>query len=168
MLCCVHLTVISLSILKVLRVPLSFRCLIFKVLRTFWKVFCRFLPNLSQQCVNYYITLIFVCQHFFQTFLKSFLKSLSKLFKSFTLCSQTFLLFLCFPQATSVIISRLFTNCNPFFQFFSNFFEFFKKSGLFTDFFGTTIFKKAFIAYKYALLFVFYTLNAKDLLFILL
>ena len=121
MLCCVHLTVISLSILKVLRVPLSFRCLIFKVLRTFWKVFCRFLPNLSQQCVNYYITLIFVCQHFFQTFLKSFLKSLSKLFKSFTQCSQTFLLFLCFPQATSVIISRLFTNCNPFFQFFSNF-----------------------------------------------
>ena len=123
MLCCVHLTVISLSILKVLRVPLSFRCLIFKVLRTFWKVFCRFLPNLSQQCVNYYITLIFVCQHFFQTFLKSFLKSLSKLFKSFTQCFQTFLLFLCFPQATSVIISRLFTNCNPFFQFFSNFFK---------------------------------------------
>ena len=63
----------------------------------------------------------------FSKFLKSFLKSLSKLFKSFTQCSQTFLLFLCFPQATSVIISRLFTNCNPFFQFFSNFFEFFKK-----------------------------------------
>lgn len=58
---------------------------------------------------------------FFKLFLKSFLKSLSKLFKSFTLCFQTFLLFLCFPQATSVIISRLFTNCNPFFQFFSNF-----------------------------------------------
>lgn len=91
------------SILKVLRVPLSFRCLIFKVLRTFWKVFCRFLPNLSQQCVNYYITLIFVCQHFFQTFLKSFLKSLSKLFKSFTQCFQTFLLFLCFTQATLLL-----------------------------------------------------------------
>lgn len=164
MLCCVHLTVISLSILKVLRVPLSFRCLIFKVLRTFWKVFCRFLPNLSQQCVNYYITLIFVCQHFFQTFLKSFLKSLSKIFKSFTQCFQTFLLFLCFPQATSVIISRLFTNCNPFFQIFLNFL----KKWLITDFFGTTFFKKAFIAYKYTLLFVFYTLDAKDLLFILL
>ena len=91
------------SILKVLRVPLSFRCLIFKVLRTFWKVFCRFLPNLSQQCMNYYITLIFVCQHFFQTFLKSFLKSLSKLFKSFTQCFQTFLLFLCFTQATLLL-----------------------------------------------------------------
>ena len=120
MLCCVHLTVISLSILKVLRVPLSFRCLIFKVLRTFWKVFCRFLPNLSQQCVNYYITLIFVCQHFFQTFLKSFLKSLSKLFKSFTLCFQTFLLFLCFPQAQDILYHR-FTKSQPFFE------KFFKK-----------------------------------------
>ena len=75
MLCCVHLTVISLSILKVLRVPLSFRCLIFKVLRTVRKVFCRFLPSLSQQCVCYYITRFPVCQHFFQTFLKSFFKA---------------------------------------------------------------------------------------------
>ena len=82
MLCCVHLTVISLSILKVLRVPLSFRCLIFKVLRTFRKVFCWFLPNLSQQCVNYYITLIFVCQHFFSNFLKALLSAL-KLFCCF-------------------------------------------------------------------------------------
>ena len=88
MLCCVHLTVISLSILKVLRVPLSFRCLIFKVLRTFWKVFCRFLPNLSQQCVSYYITFIFVCQHFFSKFLKSFLKSLSLLLKAFSMFSN--------------------------------------------------------------------------------
>lgn len=167
MLCCVHLTVISLSILKVLRVPLSFRCLIFKVLRTFWKVFCRFLPNLSQQCVNYYITLIFVCQHFFQTFLKSFLKSLSKLFKSFTQCFQTFLLFLCFPQATLLLYHALLQIATPFFNFFQIFLNFLKK-WLITDFFGTTFFKKAFIAYKYTLLFVFYTLDAKDLLFILL
>ena len=124
MLCCVHLTVISLSILKVLRVPLSFRCLIFKVLRTFWKVFCRFLPNLSQQCVNYYITLIFVCQHFFQTFLKSFLKSLSKLFKSFTQCFQTFLLFLCFPQAQDILYHR-FTKSQPFFENFLKKFAFY-------------------------------------------
>ena len=127
MLCCVHLTVISLSILKVLRVPLSFRCLIFKVLRTFWKVFCRFLPNLSQQCVNYYITLIFVCQHFFQTFLKSFLKSLSKLFNSFTQCSQTFLLFLCFPQATLLLYHPFLQIATPFFNFFQIFLNFLKK-----------------------------------------
>lgn len=116
MLCCVHLTVISLSILKVLRVPLSFRCLIFKVLRTFWKVFCRFLPNLSQQCVNYYITFIFVCQHFFKVFKKFFEISFIT-FKSFFLCFQTFLLFV-LSSSDFVIISLLFTNCNPFFQFF--------------------------------------------------
>ena len=86
-------TVISLSILKVLRVPLSFRCLIFKVLRTFWKVFCRFLPNLSQQCVNYYITLIFVCQHFFKSFLKSFLNFFQNFLKAL-FCA--FKLFCCF------------------------------------------------------------------------
>ena len=39
----------------------------------------------------------------FSNFLKSFLKSLSKLFKSFTQCFQTFLLFLCFPQATLLL-----------------------------------------------------------------
>ncbi len=102
MLCCVHLTVISLSILKVLRVPLSFRCLIFKVLRTFWKVFCRFLPNLSQQCVNYYIIFILVCQHFFQSFLKVFLKSLSLLLKAF-FCVFKLFCCLCFPQATLLL-----------------------------------------------------------------
>ena len=121
MLCCVHLTVISLSILKVLRVPLSFRCLIFKVLRTFWKVFCRFLPNLSQQCVNYYITLIFVCQHFFQTFLKSFFEiSFKTFYKLYSVLSNFSVVFV-LSSSDFVIISPLFTNCNPFFQFFSNF-----------------------------------------------
>lgn len=125
MLCCVHLTVISLSILKVLRVPLSFRCLIFKVLRTFWKVFCRFLPNLSQQCVNYYITLIFVCQHFFQTFLKSFFEiSFKTFYKLYSVLSNFSVVFV-LSSSDFVIISPLFTNCNPFFQFFSKFFEFF-------------------------------------------
>ena len=128
MLCCVHLTVNLWVSSKYYGFLYLSRCLIFKVLRTFWKVFCRFLPNLSQQCVNYYITLIFVCQHFFQTFLKSFLKSLSKLFKSFTLCFQTFLSFLCFPQATLLLYHPFLQIATPFFNFFQiflNFFEFF-------------------------------------------
>ena len=87
----------------------------------FLESFCRFLPNLSQQCVNYYITLIFVCQHFFQTFLKSFLKSLSKLFKSFTLCSQTFLLFLCCPPATLLLYHAFLQIATLFFNFFQIF-----------------------------------------------
>ena len=107
----------SLSILKVLRVPLSFRCLIFKVLRTFWKVFCRFLPNLSQQCVNYYITFIFVCQHFFSKFLKSFLKSLSLLLKAF-FCAFKLFCCLCFPQATLILYHSFLQIATPFFNFF--------------------------------------------------
>ena len=72
MLCCVHLTVNLWVSSKYYGFLYLSRCLIFKVLRTFWKVFCRFLPNLSQQCVNYYITFIFVCQHFFKVFKKFF------------------------------------------------------------------------------------------------
>ena len=115
MLCASHCK--SLSILKVLRVPLSFRCLIFKVLRTFWKVFCRFLPNLSQQCVNYYITFIFVCQHFFSKFLKSFLKSLSLLLKAF-FCAFKLFCCLCFPQATLILYHSFLQIATPFFNFF--------------------------------------------------
>ena len=55
-------------------------------------------------------------------FLKSFLKSLSKLFKSFTLCSQTFLLFLCFPQATLLLYHPFLQIATPFFKFFKKFF----------------------------------------------
>ena len=116
MLCCVHLTVNLWVSSKYYGFLYLSRCLIFKVLRTFWKVFCRFLPNLSQQCVNYYITFIFVCQHFFKVFKKFFEISFIT-FKSFFLCLQTFLLFV-LSSSDFVIISLLFTNCNPFFQFF--------------------------------------------------
>ena len=116
MLCCVHLTVNLWVSSKYYGFLYLSRCLIFKVLRTFWKVFCRFLPNLSQQCVNYYITFIFVCQHFFKVFKKFFEISFIT-FKSFFLCFQTFLLFV-LSSSDFVSISLLFTNCNPFFQFF--------------------------------------------------
>jgi len=102
MLCCVHLTVNLWVSSKYYGFLYLSRCLIFKVLRTFWKVFCRFLPNLSQQCVNYYITFIFFCQHFFSKFLKSFLKSLSLLLKAF-FCAFKLFCCLCFPQATLLL-----------------------------------------------------------------
>ena len=111
MLCCVHLTVISLSILKVLRVPLSFRCLIFKVLRTFRKVFCRFLPSLSQQCVCYYITRFPVCQHFFQTFLKSFFKA-----------HQVFSVLSPLSSSARYIIPPIYEKSTFFYSFFKKFF----------------------------------------------
>ena len=117
MLCCVHLTVNLWESSKYYGFLYLSRCLIFKVLRTFWKVFCRFLPNLSQQCVNYYITFIFVCQHFFSKFLKSFLKSLSLLFKSF-FCAFKLFCCLCFPQATSLLYHSFLQIATPFFNFF--------------------------------------------------
>jgi len=61
-----------------------------------------------------------------------------------------------------------FYKLQPLFSIFSIFFEFFKKVAYSLPFSAQLFFKKAFIAYKYTLLFVFYTLDAKDLLFILL
>ena len=115
MLCCVHLTVNLWVSSKYYGFLYLSRCLIFKVLRTFWKVFCRFLPNLSQQCVNYYITFIFVCQHFFSKFLKSFLKSLSLLLKAF-FCAFKLFCCLCFPQAT-LLLYHNYTESQYLFKF---------------------------------------------------
>ena len=117
MLCCVHLTVNLWVSSKYYGFLYFSRCLIFKVLRTFWKVFCRFLPNRSQQCVNYYITFISVCQHFFSKFLKSFLKSLSLLLKAF-FCAFKLFCCLCFPQATSLLYHSFLQIATPFFNFF--------------------------------------------------
>ena len=75
MLCCVHLTVISLSILKVLRVPLSFRCLIFKVLRTFSESFLSvFTDLLSTVRMLLYHTLSCLST-LFSNFFKKFFKA---------------------------------------------------------------------------------------------
>ena len=116
MLCCVHLTVNLWVSSKYYGFLYLSRCLIFKVLRTFWKVFCRFLPNLSQQCVNYYITFIFVCQHFFQSFSKFFEISFIT-FKSFFCVFKPFCC-LCFPQATSLLYHSFLQIATPFFNFF--------------------------------------------------
>ena len=102
MLCCVHLTVNLWVSSKYYGFLYLSRCLIFKVLRTFWKVFCRFLPNLSQQCVNYYITFIFVCQHFFSKFLKSFWNLFHCFSKAF-FCAFKLFCCLCFSQATLLL-----------------------------------------------------------------
>ena len=124
MLCCVHLTVISLSILKVLRVPLSFSLFNFQgpthFLESFLSVLTEPLSTVRELLYHTY----FCLSTLFQTFLKSFLKSLSKLFKSFTLCSQTFLLFLCFPQAQDILYHR-FTKSQPFFENFLKKFAFY-------------------------------------------
>ena len=114
MLCCVHLTVNLWVSSKYYGFLYLSRCLIFKVLRTFWKVFCRFLPNLSQQCVNYYITFIFVCQHFFQNFKKVFEISFIT-FKSFFLCFQTFLLFML--SSATLLLYHNYTESQYLFKF---------------------------------------------------
>ena len=116
MLCCVHLTVNLWVSSKYYGFLYLSRCLIFKVLRTFWKVFCRFLPNLSQQCMNYYITFIFVCQHFFKVFKKFFEISFIT-FKSF-FCAFKLFCCLCFPQATSLLYHSFLQIATPFFNFF--------------------------------------------------
>ena len=101
MLCASHCK--SLSILKVLRVPLSFSLFNFQGPTHFLESFLSVLtePLSTVRELLYHIR--FRLSTLFSNFLKSFLKSLSKLFKSFTQCFQTFLLFLCFPQATLLL-----------------------------------------------------------------
>lgn len=125
MLCCVHLTVNLWVSSKYYGFLYLSRCLIFKVLRTFWKVFCRFLPNLSQQCVNYYITFIFVCQHFFQSFKKFFEISFIAFQKLFSVFSNL--------SVVCAFLKRLryyitpFYKLQPLFSIFLNFLFFLKK-----------------------------------------
>ena len=63
------------------------------------------------------------CQHFFQTFLKSFFEiSFKTFYKLYSVLSNFSVVFV-LSSSDFVIISPLFTNCNPFFQFFSKNFK---------------------------------------------
>ena len=115
MLCASHCK--SLSILKVLRVPLSFSLFNFQGPTHFLESFLSVLTEPLSTVRELLYHIHFRLSTLFSKFLKSFLKSLSLLFKSFFLCFQTFLLFV-LSSSDFVIISLLFTNCNPFFQFF--------------------------------------------------
>ena len=160
MLCCVHLTVNLWVSSKYYGFLYLSRCLIFKVLRTFWKVFCRFLPNLSQQCVNYYITFIFVCQHFFKVFKKFFEISFIT-FKSFFCVFKPFCC-LCFPQAT-LLLYHNYTESQYLFKFL-----------LTNQFVFSTyiLYKKlhlSIIFYKYAIFYLYHdNLSTKTIILILL
>ena len=101
MLCASHCK--SLSILKVLRVPLSFSLFNFQGPTHFLESFLSVLTEPLSTVRELLYHIHFRLSTLFSKFLKSFLKSLSKLFKSFTQCFQTFLLFLCFPQATLLL-----------------------------------------------------------------
>ena len=112
MLCCVHLTVISLSILKVLRIPLSFRCLIFKVLRTFSESFLSvFTDLLSTVRMLLYHTLSCL-----STLFSNFFKKFFKVHQVFSVLS---------PLSSSArYIIPLFYEKSTFFYNFFNFFLF--------------------------------------------
>ena len=125
MLCRVHLTVNLWVSSKYYGFLYLSRCLIFKVLRTFWKVFCRFLPNLSQQCVNYYITFIFVCQHFFKVFKKFFEISFIAFLKLFSVLLN-FSVVCAFLKRLRYYITP-FYKLQPLFSIFLNFLFFLKK-----------------------------------------
>ena len=101
MLCASHCK--SLSILKVLRVPLSFSLFNFQGPTHFLESFLSVLTEPFSTVRELLYHIHFRLSTLFSKFLKSFLKSLSLLFKSFTQCFQTFLLFLCFPQATLLL-----------------------------------------------------------------
>ena len=100
------------------------------------------------------------------TLFSNFLKALLCALKLFC-CFCAFLKRLCYYITPFYKLQPLFSIFFNFFEFFWIFLNFLKKS-LIHWLFRHNFFKKAFIAYKYALLFVFYTLDAKDLLFILL
>ena len=102
MLCCVHLTVISLSILKVLRVPLSFSLFNFQGPTHFLESFLSVLTEPLSTVRELLYHIHFRLSTLFSKFLKSFLKSLSLLFKSF-FCAFKLFSCLCFPQATLLL-----------------------------------------------------------------
>ena len=101
MLCASHCK--SLSILKVLRVPLSFSLFNFQGPTHFLESFLSVLTEPLSTVRELLYHIHFRLSTLFSKFLKSFLKSLSLLFKILFLCFQTFLLFLCFPQATLLL-----------------------------------------------------------------
>ena len=102
MLCCVHLTVNLWVSSKYYGFLYLSRCLIFKVLRTFWKVFLSVLTEPLSTVRELLYHTCFCLSTLFSKFLKSFLKSLSLLLKAF-FCAFKLFCCLCFPQATLLL-----------------------------------------------------------------
>ena len=104
---CIRDSCKSLSILKVLRVPLSFSLFNFQgpthFLESFLSVLTEPLSTVREPLYHTYFCLSTL---------------FSKLFKSFTQCFQTFLLFFCFPQATLLLYHPFLQIATPFFNFF--------------------------------------------------
>ena len=115
MLCASHCK--SLSILKVLRVPLSFSLFNFQGPTHFLESFLLVLtePLSTVRKLLYHIH--FRLSTLFSKFLKSFLKSLSLLLKTF-FCVFKLFCCLCFPQATSLLYHSFLQIATPFFNFF--------------------------------------------------
>ena len=124
MLCASHCK--SLSILKVLRVPLSFSLFNFQGPTHFLESFLSVLTEPLSTVRELLYHIHFRLSTLFSKFLKSFLKSLSLLLKAFFCAFKPFCC-LCFPQATSLLyhsflqIATLFSN---FFQKILNNFYF--------------------------------------------
>ena len=100
MLCASHCK--SLSILKVLRVPLSFSLFNFQGPTHFLESFLSVLTEPLSTVRELLYHIHFRLSTLFSKFLKSFLKSLSLLLKAF-FCAFKLFCCLCFPQATSLL-----------------------------------------------------------------
>ena len=113
MLCASHCK--SLSILKVLRVPLSFSLFNFQgpthFLESFLSVLTEPLSTVRELLYHIHLRL----STLFSKFLKSFLKSLSLLFQSFFLCFQTFLLFVL--SSATLLLYHNYTESQYLFKF---------------------------------------------------
>ena len=115
MLCASHCK--SLSILKVLRVPLSFSLFNFQgpthFLESFLLVLTEPLSTVRELLYHIHFRLSTL---FFKVF-KKFWKSLSLLLKAFFCVFKPFCC-LCFPQATSLLYHSFLQIATPFFNFF--------------------------------------------------
>ena len=115
MLCASHCK--SLSILKVLRVPLSFSLFNFQGPTHFLESFLSVLTEPLSTVRELLYHIHFRLSTLFSKFLKSFLKSLSLLLKAF-FCVFKFFCCLCFPQATLLLYHSFLQIATPFFNFF--------------------------------------------------
>ena len=115
MLCASHCK--SLSILKVLRVPLSFSLFNFQGPTHFLESFLSVLTEPLSTVRELLYHIHFRLSTLFSKFLKSFLKFLSLLFKSF-FCAFKLFCCLCFPQATLILYHSFLQIATPFFNFF--------------------------------------------------
>ena len=115
MLCASHCK--SLSILKVLRVPLSFSLFNFQGPTHFLESFLSVLTEPLSTVRELLYHIHFRLSTLFSKFLKSFLKSLSLLLKAFFCVFKPFCC-LCFPQATLILYHSFLQIATPFFNFF--------------------------------------------------